>query len=120
MDPLTLAEPLPTASEQPQPVKVAITPLFSSWVYRCETGPVHLNEKLDALAHTLMNDDRNASRRTNFGGWHYAFDLFQLRDPAVEGFRGLMEQHVQAYLNHFRPEGRKKQDSFTLAGWINV
>jgi hypothetical protein len=31
-----------------------------------------------------------------------------------------MEQHVQAFLNHFRPEERKKKDQFRLEGWINV
>lgn len=83
----SLAESPPKPSERPQSLKVGIIPLFSSWGYRCETNPVHLNDELEALAHRLMNDDRNASRRTNSGGWHYAFDLFQLREPAVEEFR---------------------------------
>src|SRR6266516_2598616 len=95
-------------SADAQPIKVGIMPLFSTWVYRCESGPVHLNEKLEGLAHKLMEDDRNATRRTNFGGWHYAFDFFELQDPLVAEFREIMEQHVQAFLNHFRPEGRKK------------
>jgi len=107
-------------SADAQPIKVGIMPLFSTWVYRCESGPVHLNEKLEGLAHKLMEDDRNATRRTNFGGWHYAFDFFELQDPLVAEFREIMEQHVQAFLNHFRPEGRKKKDLFRLRGWINV
>ena len=31
-----------------------------------------------------------------------------------------LDQHVQAFLNHFRPDGQKKQDRFRLEGWINV
>jgi len=100
--------------------KVGITPLFSTWVYRCENGPVHLNEKLEGLTRELMKDSRNAIQRTNAGGWHYAFDLFELEEPVVTEFRGIMEQHVQAFINHFRPEGRKKKDEFRLRGWINV
>src|SRR5207248_3119479 len=30
------------------------------------------------------------------------------------------EQHVQAFLNHFRPEEKRKKDNFRLRGWINV
>src|SRR5205809_14006 len=45
-------------------VKVGILPLFSSWVYRCENGPIHLNAQLEALAHQLMEDDHNATKRT--------------------------------------------------------
>jgi uncharacterized protein (TIGR02466 family) len=100
--------------------KVAVMPLFSTWVYLCENGPRHLNERLEHLARRLMQDDRNATRRTNSGGWHYAFDFFKLEEPVVEEFRNQMEQHVQAFLNHFRPEERKKKDQFRLEGWINV
>jgi len=67
-----------------------------------------------------MADSKNATRRTNFGGWHYAFDLFELKEQVVQEFRGQMEQHVQAFLNHFRPEERKKKDQFRLRGWINI
>ena len=67
-----------------------------------------------------MKDDRNSTRRTNYGGWHYAFDLFELKDEVVAEFRNQMEQHVQAFLNHFRPEDRKQKDHFRLRGWINV
>jgi uncharacterized protein (TIGR02466 family) len=67
-----------------------------------------------------MQDARNAAKRTNFGGWHYASDLFKLEEPVVGEFREEMEQHVQAFLNYFRPEGRKKKDRFRLEGWINV
>src|SRR5262249_35276346 len=74
----------------------------------------------EGLAHKLMEDDRNATRRTNFGGWHYAFDFFELQEPLVGEFRDIMKQHVQAFLNHFRPEERKKKDEFVLRGWINV
>ena len=95
-------------------------PLFSTWVYLCEGGPTHLNAGLIELAHRLMRDDRNATRRTNCGGWHYAFDLFKLDDPVVAEFRDEMGQHVQAFLNYFRPDGRKKTDRFRLEGWLNV
>src|ERR1041385_6746457 len=101
-------------------VKVAIMPVFSTWIYHCQDGPRHLNEKLEQLARNLMQDDRNATRRTNYGGWHYAFDLFELNDPVVAELVNHMTQHVQAYLNHFRPEGKKKQDKFRLRGWLNV
>src|SRR5215468_3368809 len=87
----------------PPPIKVGIMPLFSTWIYRCESGPAHLNEKLEDLAHKLMQDDRNSTRRTNSGGWHYAFDFFELQDPLVAEFYSVMEQHVQAFINHFRP-----------------
>lgn len=110
-------------TEQPKQspaIKVGIVPLFSTWIYRCESGPAHLNNKLESLAHQLMLDDGNATLRTNLGGWHYAFDFFELQDPLVKEFRGIMEQHVQAFINHFRPEDRKKKDNFRLRGWINV
>lgn len=103
-----------------QPIKVGMMPLFSTWVYRCENGPTHLNERLEELAHRLMQDDRNATTRTNYGGWHYAFDFFTLDEPVVAEFRDQMEQHAQAFLNHFRPADRKKKDRFRLEGWINV
>jgi uncharacterized protein (TIGR02466 family) len=103
-----------------RPIKAGVVPLFSTWVYLCEGGPTHLNEGLERLALRLMQDARNAGRRTNCGGWHYTFDLFRLEDPVVEAFREEMEGHVQAFLNHFRPEGRKKKDHFRLQGWVNV
>ncbi len=101
-------------------IKVGILPLFSTWIYQCDNGPVHLNSDLEQLARTLMADSKNSIRRTNFGGWHYAFDFFDLKEPVVQEFRGQMEQHVQAFLNHFRPEERKKKDQFRLRGWINI
>jgi len=101
-------------------VKVGVRPLFSTWIYVCENGPNHLNEGLEQLAHSLMGDGRNATQRTNFGGWHYAFDFFKLEEPVVAAFREQMEQHAQAFVNHFRPEGGKKKDKFRLEGWINV
>jgi len=97
-----------------------VKPLFSTWLYLCENGPRYLNERLERLARDLMQDDRNAARRTNSGGWHYAFDLFHLNEPVVAEFRDQMEQHVQGYLNHFRPPERRKKDRFSLEGWINV
>jgi uncharacterized protein (TIGR02466 family) len=100
--------------------KVGVIPLFSTWVYLCENGPRHLNERLELLAQRLMQDDRNATRRTNAGGWHYAFDFFKVEEPVVEEFRHQMEQHVRAFLNHFRPEERKRKDQFRLEGWINL
>src|SRR5262245_61640530 len=103
-----------------RPIKVGVMPLFSTWIYLCEDGPRHLNDGLEQLAHRLMQDQRNADRRTNCGGWHYAFDLFKLEEPVVTEFREEMEQHVQAFLNYFRPEARQKKDRFRLEGWINV
>ena len=102
------------------PTKVGILPVFSTWLYQCENGPVHLNADLEALTHKLMSDSKNGTRRTNFGGWHYAFDLFELSEPVIRDFRNHMEQHVQAFLNHFRPEERKKKDQFRLRGWLNL
>jgi len=67
-----------------------------------------------------MEDERNAMRRTNYGGWHYAFDLFDLEEPVVGDFHKQMEQHVQTFLNHFRPDAARKIDLFRLRGWINV
>jgi uncharacterized protein (TIGR02466 family) len=101
-------------------IKVGVMPLFSTWIYLCEDGPRHLNEGLEQLAHRLVQDQRNGCQRTNCGGWHYAFDLFQLEEPVVAAFREEMEQHVQAFLNYFRPEVRQKKDRFRLEGWINV
>src|SRR5262245_7725263 len=109
------------ADASPSPrIKVGVVPLFSTWIYLCEEGPRHLNEGLEQLAHDLMQDHRNASLRTNCGGWHYAFDLFEREEPVAAQFRQEMEEHVQAFLNHFRPEARKKKDRFRLQGWINV
>src|SRR6266498_5853394 len=88
-------------------IKVAVQPLFSTWIYSCQNGPIHLNGRLEELAHRLMQDDRNATRRTNAGGWHYAFDLFKLDEPVVAEFRAQMEQHVRAFLNHFRPAEKR-------------
>lgn len=100
--------------------QVGVMRLFSTWIYLNEDGPRHLNERLEQLTFRLMEDERNATRRTNAGGWHYAFDLFKLEEPVVAEFRDQMEQYVQAFLNHFRPEDRKKKDNFRLEGWINV
>src|SRR6266487_4967246 len=98
--------PTSATSGEAQRIKVGVMPLFSTWIYQCEDGPRHLNQRLERLAHKLMQDERNATRRTNYGGWHYAFDLFELKDPLVTEFHNHMTQHVQAFLNHFRPEGR--------------
>ena len=121
MTPSTQPAPVTeTAPPAARPVQVKIVPLFSSWIYRSENGPSHLNPALEALTARLMQDERNSTRRTNAGGWHYAFDLFELQEPVVAEFRSVMEQHVQAFINHFRPEGRKQRDKFRLRGWINV
>jgi uncharacterized protein (TIGR02466 family) len=117
---MTEAVPPSAPSADAKRTKVGIMPVFSTWIYHCQDGPRHLNEKLEQLARNLMQDDRNATRRTNYGGWHYAFDLFELNDPVVAEFVNHMTQHVQAYLNHFRAEGKKKQDKFRLRGWLNV
>src|SRR5437773_7728779 len=116
----TPLNPANAPSNEAKAIKVAVQPLFSTWIYSCQNGPIHLNGRLEDLAHRLMQDSRNSTRRTNAGGWHYAFDIFELQDPVVAEFRQIMEQHVQAFLNHFRPEARKKQDHFRLRGWINV
>jgi uncharacterized protein (TIGR02466 family) len=108
------------ASEEASPVKVGVMPLFSTWIYLCENGPKHLNTRLEELAHRLMQDKENATRRTNEGGWHYAFDLFELKDTVVREFHDQMTQHVQAFINHFRPKDRTRSDRFVLKGWINV
>src|SRR5687767_14855094 len=70
----TQITPTSTASGTAPPIKVGVKPLFSTWVYLCEEGPKHLNARLVELARRLRQDDRNATRRTNAGGWHYAFD----------------------------------------------
>jgi uncharacterized protein (TIGR02466 family) len=103
-----------------RPVKAGVIPLFPTWIYLCQEGPRHLNPGLEALAYRLMQDERNATRRTNDGGWHYAWDLFELEEPVVAHFRREMEQHVQGFLHHFRPAARRKPDQFRLHGWINV
>jgi uncharacterized protein (TIGR02466 family) len=110
----------PTDAPSSQRIKVGVMPLFSTWIYLCEDGPRHLNEELEQLAHRLMQDGRNAGRRTNAGGWHYAFDLFKLEEPVVAALRDELGQHVQAFINYFRPEARKKADRFRLEGWVNV
>ena len=112
--------PASTLAEGVPRIKVSLTPMFATWVYLCEDGPKHMNQRLEELAHQLMLDNSNAIQRTNHGGWHYAFDLFKVEEPVVAEFRDQMEQHVQAFLNHFRPDGNKKKDSFCLKGWINV
>src|SRR5262245_33480444 len=111
-----------TAKSSPngKPTRVGVMPLFSTWVWLCEEGPTQLNDRLEDLAHRLMQDDRNAATRTNCGGWHYALDFFRIDEPVVDEFRDEMVQHVQAYLNHFRPAELKKQDRFRLEGWINI
>jgi uncharacterized protein (TIGR02466 family) len=114
-----LENPAATVPE-PKAVKVGIMPIFSTWVYQCKDGPLHLNDRLEQLARNLMEEDRNAARRSNAGGWHYAFDVFELKDPVIAEFHNHMLQHVQGYLNHFRPEARKKKDNFIIRGWINV
>src|SRR5262245_8980280 len=101
-------------------IRANVMPLFSTWIWLCKDGPAHLNDRLETLARRLMEDDRNAARRTNCGGWHYTLDIFQLQEPVVAELRDEMGQHVQAFLNHFRPADRRKRDGFRLEGWINV
>jgi len=101
-------------------IKVGMMPLFTTWVYRCEQGPVHLNSELEELAFRLRNDGRNSIQRTNAGGWHYAFDVFELKEAVITELHSVMEQHVQGFLNHFRSPEKKKKDNFRLRGWINV
>src|SRR6266581_1184500 len=116
----TQFNPASAPAKEAKAIKVAVQPLFSTWIYSCPDWPRHLNDRLEELARRLMQDDRNATRRTNDGGWHYAFDLFKLNEPVVAEFREQMEQHVQAFLNQLRPDGRRKRDDFRLQGWINV
>jgi len=107
-------------AEGPPRVKVSMMPVFSSWIYLYREGPRYLHGSLEELTRRLMQDSRNAGQRTNHGGWHYAFDFLELQEPVVAEFRAQMEQHVQAFLNHFRPADRKTKDRFRLEGWINV
>lgn len=79
------------ASSGRKALKVGLAPVFSAWLYLCEQGPARLNARLVRLAHRLMRDPRNAVSRTNAGGWHYAWDLFELRARVVEEFRAEVE-----------------------------
>ena len=108
------------AAEAARPIKIGLVPLFATWIYHCEEGPKHLNRELERLTLRLMLNHENGARRSNAGGWHYAFDFFKLNEPVVAEFRAVMKEHVQAYLNHFRSQNRKKSDFFRLEGWINV
>lgn len=110
------ANPHPAA----RPAKAGMMPMFSTWLYRCEDDPRELGMRLAALARRLMAEDPLGARRTNSGGWHYAHDLFERPEPVVAEFRNLAEQHVQAFINHFRPAERRKADRFRLGGWVNV
>jgi len=101
-------------------IRVGVVPVFSTWIYECSDGPVDLLRGLEKLTHELMKNTANATTRTNQGGWHYAFDLFQLDAPLVARFRERMEQHVQAFLDHVRRAERRRKDRFRLQGWINV
>ena len=101
-------------------IAAAVMPIFSTWVYQCAEGPVQLNEALEHLARRLMRGDRNAGFRTNCGGWHYAFDLFDLPDPVVTQFRAQMETHVRGFLDWFHPHEVRRRDQFRLEGWINI
>src|SRR3989442_15427822 len=84
--------PVSTLAEGAPRTKVSLTPLFTTWVYVCPDGPKHLNPRLEELAHRLMQEDSNAITRTNRGGWHYAFDIFNLEEPVVAEFRHQMER----------------------------
>src|SRR5438128_12479227 len=101
-------------------IKVGIMPLFSTYIYRCENGPTHLNQQLESLTRQLMQDSRNSTRRTNAGGWHYDFDIFELQQPVVAEFRQIMEHQVQAFFNYLHHEARKKKDIFLLQIWIKL
>ena len=72
------------ATAAPRPVKSSLKPLFQTWIYQCQEGPKHLNERLEELTYRLMQDEKNSTRRTNVGGWHYAFDFFKLEESVVE------------------------------------
>jgi uncharacterized protein (TIGR02466 family) len=102
------------------PIRVGVVPVFSTWIYECIDWPVPLLRGLERLTHELMLDEKNATTRTNQGGWHYAFDLFQLTSPLVAQLRARMEQHVQAFLDHVRRVDPPRKDRFRLQGWINV
>ena len=109
-----------TPSAGIQSARAGVIPLFSTWIYESREGPEHLNQDLEQLVRVLMQDERNGARRTNCGGWHYAFDLFKRTEPVVLELRSILEQHAQGFLNHFRLEQRKRQDRFRIEGWINV
>jgi uncharacterized protein (TIGR02466 family) len=113
-------DPVKVPFDLTAPVKAAVIPLFSTWIYICENGPKHLNARLEELTRTLMHDDRNAAQRTNQGGWHYKFDVFEVREPVVDEFREQLVEHCHAFLNQTRPPERKKRDRFRLQGWINL
>jgi len=104
----------------PESIRAGVMPIFSTWVYQCAEGPVHLNGDLERLARRLMAEERNGGLRTNCGGWHYAFDLFGLTDPVVAQFRAAMETHVRGFLDWFQPRERRRRAEFRLEGWINV
>jgi uncharacterized protein (TIGR02466 family) len=112
--------PVNAAANESPTVKSGVMPLFSTWVYHCKDGPMHLSGRLEELTRRLMEDERNGTHRTNQGGWHYKFDLFLLRESVVNEFRDEMIEHVHAFLNQFRSPERKKRDRLQLQGWINV
>jgi uncharacterized protein (TIGR02466 family) len=101
-------------------IKAGVMPLFSTWVYHCREGPVHLNECLVSLIRSLREDQSNEVRRTNCSGWDHTLNFFEFHDSIVTEFRSQIEQHVQAFLNHFRRAEHKKRDRFRLRGWIKV
>lgn len=110
----------PAHASETRRVRAGVIPLFSTWVYLCEHGPRHLNQQLEELTRTLMQDEQNAMQRTNQGGWHYKGDFFRLPDPVVDEFRDELVEHVHAFLNRSRASERRKRDRFRLEGWINL
>ena len=91
-------------------VSCSIAPLFPSWIYVSNSGPGHLNSRLERLAHRLMREPENSVVRSNNGGWHYRYDLFELDSQVVREFRAEMERHVRAFLTHFRRPGKAKPE----------
>src|SRR5437660_10054993 len=41
--------PTRATSDGPQRIKVGVMPLFSTWIYQCEDGPRHLNQRTSAI-----------------------------------------------------------------------
>ena len=121
MDTPRKAEPrTSTPSRVTRGIETGLTPLFSTWVYCSDEGPVHLHRDLERLTHELMRDERNAAQRTNDGGWHYAFDLFEMERPPVAELREAMHGHVQTFLDCFGSENTGAKHDFRLRGWLNV
>src|SRR3989442_14793765 len=102
--------PASAPSDGPQRIKVGVMPLFSTWIYQCEDGPRHLNQRLERLAHKLMEDDRNATRRTKYGGVELAFECFEMKKRRGTWVRKPIGAKVPGFLKPFSPTGPQKKE----------